>query len=344
MDEMQASTVSIENEVLQDQKSVCNICQNSFANLSKVKEHQKFVHNTCNEYECDLCEKIFHRSDVLNNHIKFIHKNDSSEEQCLECDLKLKNKFYLERHVATVHKGIPRNKNYNCEQCGKSFACAVYLETHENYYHNGKRNFKCEKCDETFGSKRGLTWHISQSHEKHNHSCDLCSKSFGNVGALTKHVKTSHLGEQTTLIYECDICEKTFSRLSNIKDHYSYIHDRRKIHFCKYCEESFSRVGTLRLHIKQKHKNGAKGKEFCHMCDANFVKLTDHLKAFHMREKEVDCHICNKTLANVSNLNLHLTNVHSSTSGKKVCDICFKELKSSESLTLHMQRIHQEKA
>ena len=49
----------------------------------------------------------------------------------------------MKKHILHVHEGV---KNYNCEQCGKSFSTMYRLKVHISCVHEGIRNYECEKC------------------------------------------------------------------------------------------------------------------------------------------------------------------------------------------------------
>ena len=59
-----------------------------------------------------------------------------------------------------------KQRNYNCEICGKEFGIIQNLNKHIKTVHEKQRDFKCESCGKLFGIKANLRVHIESMHKK----------------------------------------------------------------------------------------------------------------------------------------------------------------------------------
>lgn len=55
--------------------------------------------------------------------------------------------------------GLPGEKPFMCESCGKSFASKEYLK-HHSRIHTGSRPYKCEQCGRAFAQRNSLHQHM----------------------------------------------------------------------------------------------------------------------------------------------------------------------------------------
>lgn len=94
------------------------------------------------------------------------HENGSIKPrifQCIICDNAFTKKYYLNKHIATVHGGI---KPYKCDICDATFTQTASLKYHISSVHGGKKPFQCPDCEKSFTSKRSMKYHISATHEE----------------------------------------------------------------------------------------------------------------------------------------------------------------------------------
>ncbi|XP_058867195.1 oocyte zinc finger protein XlCOF8.4-like isoform X3 [Acipenser ruthenus] len=76
-----------------------------------------------------------------------------------------------------------------CPECGKSFATAALLKTHQRL-HRERKAHPCADCDESFGKPEQLSAHQQRAHSGERHTCAECGKSFSREGNLKAHQRT----------------------------------------------------------------------------------------------------------------------------------------------------------
>ena len=82
-----------------------------------------------------------------------------------------------------MHTGKPKEKQYLCEKCEKTYTYEYELRNHIKVKHQGFR-FNCEYCQKTYSNIQVLNHHLRKSHpdeiqdkmKEMSFLCDLCSK------------------------------------------------------------------------------------------------------------------------------------------------------------------------
>lgn len=96
----------------------CDYCNLQFKDLDEFREHKKTVkHPLPRNHECSQCHKKFRSPNLLTEHIRTHTKERPFG--CNLCSATFNNKCNLRRHVVRHCGGKPREKQYNCEYCGK---------------------------------------------------------------------------------------------------------------------------------------------------------------------------------------------------------------------------------
>lgn len=54
--------------------------------------------------------------------------------------------------------------------------------------------------------------------------------------------------------YKCEQCDDSFQRASDLKNHFTMIHQTPKRHFCSPCDKSYSTKQSLNNHLTKEHK------------------------------------------------------------------------------------------
>ena len=140
----------------------CPQC-NEIVKKNSLKYHLYKYHNEgglC----CDTCGKRVFNSQELSTH-QNIHIEEKTVP-CAFCDKMFKSKFYLDRHIKTVHTSN-EDKPFHCTQCGKGFVNKQNLEGHMNM-HLGLKPYKCNHCEAGFQNASNKRAHMKKVHNLGN--------------------------------------------------------------------------------------------------------------------------------------------------------------------------------
>ena len=148
------------------------------------------------KYKCKYCEKICDSSRELTEH----HRRRHKILYCNVCNEAFNNPTTHARHLKSH-----TIKGHSCPDCGKEFAYASQLATHQSVHSTDR--LKCEFKN--------------------------CSKSFKNVGDLKRHHK-----QHTSVKHQCPDCPYSNADLRNFESH-RLIHSRIAKYICETCSEEF---------------------------------------------------------------------------------------------------------
>lgn len=110
-------------EVVNQEKLTCNICQRKCPSTNALMKHQK-VHRETKDYVCTKCGKAFKQSQTLADHMK--RHYDLKKFACDICGKRFYKQYNVNMHVR-VHTG---EKPYQCTYCDKSFTRPLLLRNH----------------------------------------------------------------------------------------------------------------------------------------------------------------------------------------------------------------------
>lgn len=296
-----------------------------------------------------------------------IQMNDANDSQpniqtifqCPVCQVILKHKSSLERHILRVHSVPP--KPYKCDECETKFVTIYELRRHMN-----KRPRVCETCNESFCSVSLLRAHAYTG-------CTL--KNIVAVQTLDslndqKPKKRPYIKRNSNEVPTCDVCLKTFSRRDYLSHHYKRVHDpsskqhkcdqcgqlfieeyliqhKQQIVICNKCGDTFCSKALLRSHQSDYCNLVNKDTIMNRLCKFGCNELVNANKwIHHMTIKHNDiyktfrCDICKKSFTTKSNIRLHILSTHCPKSRKYKCDLCNYSCISAQILFNHKKFKH----
>lgn len=53
---------------------------------------------------------------------------------------------------------------------------------------------------------------------------------------------------------KCENCDVSFERASDLKNHFTMVHQSQKLFFCSSCDKSYSTKQELNNHLSEEHK------------------------------------------------------------------------------------------
>jgi hypothetical protein len=286
-------------------------------------------------------------------------KNHKCETRCKICDKKLSTKYYLVKHMQTVHRNEADFEYFECDLCGQKLQQKHFLVRHLKLKHEGNQinKFQCDFDDKIFVSKEKLKAHMKghravskceicrkkvkyiKEHMKLIHfveditvACKICGKILKNKLTLKSHLKTHNKK------FECRVCGQKFAFLSRFKTHLK-IHDDPWAFQCQICFKKYNSSSSLSKHVSIHDNNRPKPYQ-CEHCDyATAIKTNfkNHLKVHDKnRIKDLKCSKCDYITDNSAYLKQHIE-THNPNRTKYPCLYCDFTAIFKSSLNIHMR-------
>ncbi|XP_028041254.1 zinc finger protein 26-like isoform X2 [Bombyx mandarina] len=288
-----------------------------------------------NKFNCFYCSKDFADSDAMREHTVVEHPVCDVKEKCIR---------KCRESVACVKIDI---STLACKICFESMINLDSLIDHlivkheANYdksittclqpYRLVKDHMACPNCPgEVFRFFGTLLKHMNKKHTNNNIICVYCGETFRRDQNLRVHVWRHHRDGR----FKCNICGAECNIPSRLYMHMAKAHGVRASK-CPKCPESFATQYLRQKHLIDAHDSGHK----CTYCGKLFTRnsfMRDHVRRTHLKEKNVECSICNMKFFNNILLRRHMVK-HS---GEKNfhCEICGERFFWRKSLRTHMAR------
>jgi len=277
------STFSLHIYFLQDLLATfweCKICQKTFKNARRLKEHEMHNHK---KYSCDKCNFQSYSDCKFKDHECVDARISRKREICCR-EACLQSENSASEYVEHDHKRST-HLYYICPTCNQKFTSKKSLKKHIKQKH--PNSFICRHCSSVFSSLKDLRYHQQLSHPVFK--CLKCNYKTYIECRMTKHVCHFNRG------YGCTLCKKFFVTKFGLQQHLS-IHDRLKFQ-CQFCKTRYATETIRDSHEKEKH--------FCTSCSKNFKNLRYHAKMVHQTTKNFVCQHCTKVFKSASNLSRH---------------------------------------
>lgn len=329
-----------------------------------LKNHMIKEHNV--GLKCNECGEIFESRTLLlahlNSHI------DPHQLTCTICNMELgfitkfSTRTRLQMHMSKKHDPIRKQKEL--ERKNSLIKCALcddMIKRVNSSYHLREKHgvgIKCSfgSCQKLCLNEASLKQHVKQHDTNSNFPCAICSISFGTERGLKFHMNTHSLVYQlnrnrnTTIKCTIDDCNTMVRRGEYHIEHLNVRHGIENK--CKDCGKLFVLESKLNGHIIMEHKMSIfisavdnNQVAICDVCQARLINkdsFLEHMKEHfptRMEPKKYECH-CGKKLTSKQNLIEHDMKVHKNNLPKNfVCSVCGKCFYKSSQLKRH-ERIH----
>lgn len=238
---------------------ICDRCEKKFSEPVLLYEHLKLhrVEDASRDsyvMKCNLCGDETCSYAIFTNHMRTVHGVTEKVKPfvCKICNLRFTSKQGMFRHIDNIHENNRRNlrnrdKNYLCNDCGKSFHTNFHLEVHIRS-HTGVKPYTCPVCSKSFSQLSGLKMHTYIHTGEKKYSCEVCGKRFTQFGHVKEHLLI-HTNEKP---FQCQICNHSFRVKGNLSAHMQ-IHLGKKHFECNYCNKKFLYNTKLKNHMEKIH-------------------------------------------------------------------------------------------
>lgn len=166
----------------------CPHCDYKGTNIVRLRRH--FTLHTGKAYQCNMCNRSYTEEYKLKEHFQVKHEK-SVHFRCQLCDREFTSKGGLKYHTRTVHR---KDFAYWCEGCCKGFNYLQFYQAHMNK-HNGPAQYKCNVCSKEFTYLATLSMHRKScvgGGEVNSLACEMCGETFLNESDVKEHMMTEH--------------------------------------------------------------------------------------------------------------------------------------------------------
>lgn len=108
---------------------ICDVCGKAFSKADYLKRH---IPSHFEHFQCDICNVIIKRKTGLQRHMNTIHLKNANQLVCPECGLFFKTSNVLQFHLIRIHNAPTP---VSCEKCGKKFVYPSQLKGHDMRVH-----------------------------------------------------------------------------------------------------------------------------------------------------------------------------------------------------------------
>lgn len=356
-----------------DDKNLCKICNRTFENPFRLREHISVIHEKRRDFACELCTKKFGRKVGLKKHLE-THSKSGKDIVKIEKKKKekLASKTPVENALESAMEGVflvENNVDKN-ELLDKSSRFIEYIKEEELVI---KKEMESDDeplqhllpiCKLEVGSS---IKDESQSHRSNQSSYiddefrDECSDDEidenSEVEPSINLTQSADLNDEQAIPkeYFCELCPKKYTAAATLRKHHLTFHEKRKDFHCKLCNISFAWKKTLKHHLEQHTQyieeqdqqdednlDDQDSLKFqCDKCDKSYTAagtLRKHQQTIHEKRKDFACNICNASFAWKNSLKYH-QNQHLK---KKIfCEICNRSCDNEAELQSHRLTAHE---
>ncbi|CAJ1080839.1 zinc finger protein 646 isoform X2 [Xyrichtys novacula] len=396
------SSMSSHEEVKDEEPGemmICSTCGESFANRQDLISHQ-LIHNK------DQVANVDH----LQNHLQMNHNDVSAGKEeaqsiiCGSCGIFCASYHHLENHGCTTetkdelthskeetkvsdisqHQETSplketvvdsEQRQYKCDQCGRSYRHAGSLLNHKKSHKTGV--FRCLVCQKRFYNLLALKNHQRSHFDIKRHTCHECGKAFKIQKQLLNHLrrhkenqaKIQELNDQIQALMQMNgtklqggmqplssnasqgfTSSQCSRQPSEVKTGQTRLETSVKSEdmgdgrpfACDQCGRTYRHAGSLVNH-KNSHKTG---EYYCSVCNntySNQLAMKNHLRT-HFAFKKHSCQNCGKGFRGKKQLLAHVCAelTKDGSGGRRVlksrafrCKGCRQAFLSADQLTAH---------
>lgn len=239
--------VDVESGEKQKNSFVCAMCNDTFKEKWKMREHIQRVHMSRRRNIYENCDKV--NIDTTMYKHPTIATTNEKKIPCDACGRLFRTRAYLELHQKNQCTGSKIKLPIFQANTSHNYSCM--LDTFGDGNISGRRHgsrtlYTCELCDKSFQRRQGLRVHHQIHTDERPYPCTYCEKAFRCRSHLNRHIYT-HTGEKK---YKCQVCQKAFTQSGSLRIHMR-IHTGELPYQCPHCFVRFRVRKTLLNHRKR---------------------------------------------------------------------------------------------
>lgn len=367
----------LKEHLIEQQQNVpvfrCDECSGIYMSTHELKMHKE-IHELCQEkiVECRFCATVFSSENELRSHrtvgakrnspLRKINSPPPDEEEEVDGEgegdeeVEEKEEENEERSVASGVRPSYLVTSMLIEKPGAGEGFDSNESSSDSNEENDTANDMMDADDSSQHSHDDIATSVHLQ-------CDRCSQIFRypetNSDSLREHQKqcskTEKTADTTSAVLECSMCSINFQHNGNYINHVLNAHNGVSSineFTCAICGNTWTDFDELIAHIRAEHASTdfdgdvsseklPRNRQFqCHLCDKTFSRRSqfqDHFKRAHKnaRPGNFECSVCKKMFKNRDNLLQH-QRTHS---GEKPyeCGVCHKRFNHSSYINIHMR-------
>ncbi|KAG8544856.1 hypothetical protein GDO81_021722, partial [Engystomops pustulosus] len=313
----------------------CKLCDYSGYSQNDVVRHMGSCHSGEAVFPCTVCQASFSSEAALKQHSLRKHQEKATHE-CLQCQFSCHSQATLRCHIQKQHPQL------DCTVCRETFSCREQMEEHRKTHFS----HHCQQCQYATKDRQQLISHYAEEHESSPLPgaevdqaplrCPFCSFSCRHQLVYDHHVK----GHGATRVYKCSDCDYRTRNKQKITWH-SRIHTGEKPYKCHLCTYACADPSRLKYHMRI-HKD--EKNYLCPECGYK-CKWVNQLK-YHMTKhtglKPYQCEECDYCTNRADALRVHRETRHRDVRSF-ICEQCGKAFKTRFLLKTHLKKHSEEK-
>lgn len=233
---------------------------------------------------------------------------------CSFCDINLKRKNNVVRHMRTFHDAI--SKPFGCSYCNLRFTEESRKNSHESTEHEHEKpsTIFCETCGASGSSKEGMKHHTLRDHVAPLTRRKSCKPSSSNQNVFGE---SSSSDKKLTFI-STTIGEKLDKYNPRPLSEFALLAPQDVWFSCNFCDHKMKPRENMLRHILEKH-DPAENPFACHFCIDRFKSLDEFNShelenhAFNVQVKVFFCDVCGISGDNYDGIAIHKNDDHLTT-------------------------------
>lgn len=346
----------------QQKRLTCNICMQIFPTKVALNdhsiEHQRTTYHPIDSnisnrttFQCNVCQQLFDALGKLKTHMRThcIGVRDRDRDRHpdrypdlysdgIQTDSEAVLRRTLNIDAATTASApspplLPYQRsevNYCCQYCKKSFKnkhrFTIHLYTHSNV----ERPHKCDMCTQTFSQASHLRVHRVR-HTDTGFYCDFCGKLCHTKSNMLNHL----FGHVKPFV--CSRCNKKFASSFNCKKHEALSCGVGEV-TAKSAEIKPVKISVKKVaKVKIEKDSVASGKLENEQLRCRRLPAKGPLS----QRRRYQCYVCHKKFRTKIRVKIHMDKIHFQNPVRNyLCSICDKTFETSYTLRAHFNRVH----